>query len=190
MPQKINHSYNYIETQNENDFNNRSTYNLRNLDKDRMPSEIKQLEKLKQLKKHKLEREREKEMQRQRAREENRENIENSVIHKKSHFLDRVNTKIMSTISKKLNDKKEENNESSYFTKKRSGDLNLSQNESRDVKAPQSSRESKGMPDPQQAEVHELSYDDLPAESKISRTVSDTITKKIIIIILLLLFLP
>ena len=29
MPQKINHNHNYIETQNENDYNNRSAYNIR-----------------------------------------------------------------------------------------------------------------------------------------------------------------
>jgi hypothetical protein len=47
MPQKMNQSYNYTEPNQDYDYNNRSTNNIRNPDKDRMPSEIKQLEKLK-----------------------------------------------------------------------------------------------------------------------------------------------
>ena len=49
MPQKLNnsHNYNYIDTHQDFDYNNRSCYNPRNLDNERMPSEIKQLEKLK-----------------------------------------------------------------------------------------------------------------------------------------------
>jgi class 3 adenylate cyclase len=149
----------------------------------------KQLEKLKQLKMHKREREREKEIQRQKAREDNKDANDFPTNPKK--FIDGLNTKIMTTIHKKLGDKIDENNESSYFTKKKSVDLNVSQNESRDnTKALPSSRESKAFTEPQpHADIQDLSYDDLPAESKISRTVSDTITKKIIIIILLLLFL-
>jgi class 3 adenylate cyclase len=142
----------------------------------------KQLEKLKQLRLLKQEREREKELLRQKAKEENKANLENSP--QKKSFIGRMNTKFMTTINHKLNVGNENN-----FIKKKSGELNSSSNnESKDNKT--GIRESKADIEPQiQAEIQELSYDDLPAESKISRTVSDTITKKIIIIILLLLFL-
>jgi class 3 adenylate cyclase len=156
----------------------------RNMDKK------KQLEKLKQVRILKQEREREKELKRQRAKDEKSENFDNSVIQKRS-FLTKMNSKIINTINHKLSspEKKHEENDVSSFSKKRSGELNSSgNNESRDNKI--GIRDSKFDIDPHaQAEIQELSYDDLPAESKISRTVSDTITKKIIIIILLLLFL-
>jgi hypothetical protein len=49
IPQKLNnsHNYNYIDSNQDLDFNNKSCYNQRNFENERMPSEIKQLEKLK-----------------------------------------------------------------------------------------------------------------------------------------------
>ena len=148
-----------------------------------------QLEKMKQARKHKYEKEREKEIKRQQQRSEEKENLENSGIQsvKRGNFLNRVNTKIMSTIKNKLSAGNMEY-ENSFFTKKKSGELNISNNESRDNKIGAVRERTNIEPNLQQPD-QDVSYDDLPPESKISRTVSDTITKKIIIIILLLLFL-
>ena len=90
---------------------------------------------MKQARKHKYEKEREKEIKRQQQRSEEKENLENSGIQsvKRGNFLNRVNTKIMSTIKNKLSAGNMEY-ENSFFTKKKSGELNISNNESRDNK--------------------------------------------------------